>query len=94
MDELNDGRKISDFYSDRNFTDYQGGYSSKLPIADDKPTTPPLSADLSPQIKELIDNSPTKGRDMALIGRKNFTPAVLDYLLQFERGARKSPLSH
>ncbi|WP_158654191.1 putative barnase/colicin E5 family endoribonuclease [Helicobacter ailurogastricus] len=52
-------------------------------------TTSPLSADLSPEIKELIDNSPAKGRDMAIIGRENFTPAVVDYLLQFEGGSKK-----
>ncbi|CCF79893.1 hypothetical protein HBZS_103410 [Helicobacter bizzozeronii CCUG 35545] len=42
VDEFNDGKKIFDFYSSRNFTDYQGGYNPKLPTAHNQATTPEL----------------------------------------------------
>ncbi|WP_104639978.1 PBECR3 domain-containing polyvalent protein, partial [Helicobacter bizzozeronii] len=42
VDEFNDGKKIFDFYSSRNFTDYQGGYNPKLPTAHNQATTQEL----------------------------------------------------
>ncbi|WP_163534141.1 hypothetical protein [Helicobacter suis] len=44
VDELNNGKKIFDFYSDRNFIDYKGGYSPKLPTATKEATTSPLNS--------------------------------------------------
>ncbi|WP_267891205.1 PBECR3 domain-containing polyvalent protein, partial [Helicobacter bizzozeronii] len=46
------------------------------------------------EIKALIDSSPSKGRDMALIGRVNFSPAVVDYLLEFKEPSKKIAIEH
>ncbi len=41
----------------------------------------PQKADssLSQEIKDIIDSSPAKGRDMQIIGEANFTPQVVEY---------------
>ncbi|WP_052086459.1 PBECR3 domain-containing polyvalent protein [Helicobacter magdeburgensis] len=49
--------------------------------------TPPTSkglfdevdSSLSQEIKDIIDSSPQKGRDMQIIGEANFTPQVVEY---------------
>ncbi|WP_104753733.1 PBECR3 domain-containing polyvalent protein, partial [Helicobacter salomonis] len=46
------------------------------------------------EIKQLIDSSPSKGRDMVLIGRENFSPAVVDYLLEFKGPSKKIAIEH
>ncbi|WP_459177947.1 PBECR3 domain-containing polyvalent protein, partial [Helicobacter bizzozeronii] len=46
------------------------------------------------EIKRLIDESPSKGRDMVIIGRVNFSPAVVDYLLEFKEPSKKIAIEH
>ncbi|WP_199764542.1 putative barnase/colicin E5 family endoribonuclease [Helicobacter bizzozeronii] len=46
------------------------------------------------EIKALIDSSPSKGRDMVIIGRVNFSPAVVDYLLEFKEPSKKIAIEH
>ncbi|WP_267891112.1 PBECR3 domain-containing polyvalent protein, partial [Helicobacter felis] len=46
------------------------------------------------EIKALIDSSPSKGRNMALIGRENFSPDVVDYLLEFKGPSKKIAIEH
>ena len=41
--------------------------------------TPKVDSSLSQEIKDIIDSSPEKGRDMQIIGEANFTPQVVEY---------------
>ena len=41
--------------------------------------TPKVDSTLSQEIKDIIDSSPAKGRDMQIIGEANFTPQVVEY---------------
>ncbi|WP_158654192.1 putative barnase/colicin E5 family endoribonuclease [Helicobacter ailurogastricus] len=63
VDAFNDGKKVFDFYSERNFTDYQGGYSPKLPTADNKPTTTPLKIKANPAFGENFAEYAGKGAE-------------------------------
>ncbi|WP_104741312.1 hypothetical protein [Helicobacter suis] len=55
---MNNEKKIFDFYSDRNFIDYKGGYSPKLPTATKEITTPPLkSQDFKAKATELYNTA-------------------------------------
>ena len=37
------------------------------------------TSQISKEIKDIIDSSPQKGRDMVVIGKENFTPEVVEY---------------
>ncbi|STO96242.1 PBECR2 nuclease fold domain-containing protein [Helicobacter canis] len=48
-------------------------------VAQDLQTPPKVDSTLSQEIKDIIDSSPAKGRDMQIIGEANFTPQVVEY---------------
>lgn len=41
------------------------------------------------EVIKILENSPQKGRDMVVIGKENFTPEVVEYILNSKGGSKK-----
>lgn len=72
--------RVQDLLAAKGYTQVQKGDEIiKLEPSAQADSTLESTTQISQEIKDIIDSSPAKGRDMQIIGEANFTPQVVEY---------------
>ena len=78
--DLRELPRVQDLLAAKGYTQVQKGDEIiKLESSQAKKPADKAESTLSQEIKDIIDSSPEKGRDMQIIGEANFTPQVVEY---------------
>lgn len=78
--DLRELPRVQDLLVAKGYTQVQKGDEIiKLEPSAQADSTLESTTQISQEIKDIIDSSPAKGRDMQIIGEANFTPQVVEY---------------
>ena len=78
--DLRELPRVQDLLAAKGYTQVQKGDEIiKLEPSAQADSTLESTTQISQEIKDIIDSSPAKGRDMQIIGEANFTPQVVEY---------------
>lgn len=78
--DLRELPRVQDLLAAKGYTQVQKGDEIiKLEPSAQADSTLESTTQISQEIKDIIDTSPAKGRDMQIIGEANFTPQVVEY---------------